>query len=204
MCLTTDRTEVILGDSCVQDDTVRSCRAARLCATHATARAAIMFASAHHAHQYRESDRAPFTAHLVEVGWLLDRDGRPDEVIAAGLLHDVLEKTAATRAELERRFGAGIARLVESVTDDPSISDFARRKRRLRDRVERGGADTAAIFTADKISKVRELALLEPWRLQQPGARAKLAHYRASLEMLRARFADIALVDVLAAELARL
>ena len=33
----------------------------------------------------------------------------------AGLLHDVREKTAATRAELQRRFGAHIARPVESV-----------------------------------------------------------------------------------------
>ena len=35
----------------------------------------------------------------VEVGRLLDRDGQPDEVIAAGLLHDTLEKTATTAAQ---------------------------------------------------------------------------------------------------------
>ncbi len=56
---------------------------------------------------------------------------QPDEVIAAGLLHDVLEKTATTSLELERRFGARIARLVESVSDDPSIADYETRKREL-------------------------------------------------------------------------
>ena len=111
-------------------------------------------------------------------------DGEPDEVIAAGLLHDVLEKTATTSAELHRRFGARIARLVESVSDDPSIGEYRSRKRELRDRVARGDSNTRAIFVADKISKVRELALLPARRLGETKVRAELAHYRASLEML--------------------
>ena len=78
----------------------------------------------------------------------------------AGLLHDVLEKTGTTRSELQRRFGARVAGLVESVSDDPSIDDYESRKRELRDRVAHAGSDTVAIFAADKISKVRELALL--------------------------------------------
>ena len=88
------------------------------------AQAALKFASARHAGQYREIDHAPFIAHPIEVGRLLHCDGQPDEVIAAGLLHDLLEKTATTSPELQRRFGARIARLVESVSDDPSIDDY--------------------------------------------------------------------------------
>jgi (p)ppGpp synthase/HD superfamily hydrolase len=88
------------------------------------AHAALRFASARHAHQYREIDGAPFIAHPVEVGSLLHRDGQPDEIIAAGLLHDVLEKTRTTRSELHDRFGARIARVVESVSDDPSLADL--------------------------------------------------------------------------------
>ena len=98
------------------------------------AQAALGFASARHAAQYREIDRAPSIAHPVEVGWLLLRDGQPDKVIAAGLLHDLLEKTATTSPELRRLFGALIARLVESVSDDPSIVKYEPRKRELRDR----------------------------------------------------------------------
>ena len=102
------------------------------------AQAALKFASARHANQYREIDHAPFIAHPIDVGSLLRGDGQPDEVIAAGLLHDVLEKTGTTRAELQRRFGARIAGLVESVSDDPSIDDYGSRKRELRDRVAHG------------------------------------------------------------------
>ena len=168
------------------------------------ARAALGFASVRHANQYRQTDRAPFIAHAIEVGWLLRCDGQPDEVIAAGLLHDVLEKTATTRAELRRRFGARIARLVESVSDDPSIDDYKSRKGELRDRVARGDADTLAIFAADKISKVRELEQLPPRRRRTTENRAKLAHYLASLSLLRRVAGDLALVDSLDTELNRL
>ena len=168
------------------------------------AQAALGFASARHAGQYREIDRAPFIAHPVEVGWLLLRDGQPDKVIAAGLLHDLLEKTATTSAELRRLFGALIARLVESVSDDPSMVNYEPRKRELRDRIALADPDTHAIFAADKISKVRELALLPAWQLHEAKIRAKLAHYHASVEMLRRAAGDLALVDCLAAELNQL
>ena len=168
------------------------------------ARAALKFAASRHASQYRETDHAPFITHPIEVGWLLHRDGQPEEVIAAGLLHDLLEKTRTTRAELQRRFGASIARLVESVTDDPSIDEYGSRKRELRNRVAHAGSNTVAIFTADKISKVRELALLPASRLDETTIDAKLAHYRASLKMLRRVAGNSDLVALLDAELNRL
>jgi (p)ppGpp synthase/HD superfamily hydrolase len=167
-------------------------------------RAALKFATLRHAGQCREVDGAPFINHPMEVGRLLDRDGQPEEVVAAGLLHDLLEKTATTSAELRRRFGVRVARLVESVSDDPSIWDYGARKRELRDRVAHGGPGTVAIFTADKISKARELALLSPSQLHGPDARAKLDHYVASLAMLRRVDEGSALDDRLDAELTRL
>ena len=183
---------------------VRSRGAADRFAGLPIAQAALEFASTRHADQYREIDRAPFIAHPIEVGSLLHCDGQPDEVIAAGLLHDVLEKTATTSRQLRRRFGARIARLVELVSDDPSIGDYEKRKRQLRDRLAPGESEALAIFAADKISKVRELALLPPWRLYETTTRAKLTHYQASLEMLRRVAGDLALVDRLDAELNRL
>jgi (p)ppGpp synthase/HD superfamily hydrolase len=167
------------------------------------ARAALRFAKARHAGQYREIDHARFIDHPIEVGRLLRWDGQSEEVIAAGLLHDVLEKTATTCGELERRFGTRISRLVVSVSDDPSVTGYESRKRELRHRVARAGPDTRAVFAADKIAKVRELALLPDHRLREPTVRAKLAHYRASLEMLHRPAGEHGLVDLLAAEIER-
>jgi hypothetical protein len=167
------------------------------------ARAALRFAQRRHAGQYRETDHAPFIDHPIEVGWLLCRNGQSEEVIAAGLLHDVLEKTATSGTELERRFGKRIVRLVESVSDDPSLTNYESRKRELRHRVAQAGPDTRAVFAADKIAKVRELALLPAERLREPTVRAKLRHYRASLEMLHRAAGELGLVDLLDAEFKR-
>ena len=205
MCVNAEETHGIVNDEVSGSATVRLHRATDLIAGLPLARAALTFASARHANQYRETDHAPFITHPIEVGLLLHWDGQSDEVIAAGLLHDVFEKTRTTRAELQRRFGVRIARLVESVSDDPSIDDdYESRKRALRDRVAHAGSNTVAIFAADKISKVGELALLPTSRLDDTTTRAKLAHYRASLEMLRKVAGNSRLVDLLDAELDRL
>ena len=203
MCVIADQTHGILSNEGPDSDTGRSRRTAERFAGLPIAQAALKFASARHAGQSRESEHAPFIAHPIAVGRLLHRDGQPDDVIAAGLLHDLLEKTRTTSPELHRRFGARIARLVESVSDDPSLVDDEQRRSQLRDRIAHSESDTVAIFAADKIAKVRELALLPPGRLHDPETRAKLAHYRASLEMLRQTAADGTLVELLDAELNR-
>jgi (p)ppGpp synthase/HD superfamily hydrolase len=164
------------------------------------AQAALRFAQLRHAGQYREIDHAPFIDHPIEVARLLCWDGQSEEVIAAGLLHDLLEKTPTTSAELERRFGTRIVRLVESVSDDPSVTGYESRKGELRRRVAQAGPDTRAVFAADKIAKVWELALLPAERLQEATIRAKLRHYRASLEMLHRAPGELGLVDLLDAE----
>jgi (p)ppGpp synthase/HD superfamily hydrolase len=167
------------------------------------ARAALRFAQLRHAGQYRECDHAPFIDHPIEVGSLLSGDGQCEDVIAAGLLHDVLEKTATTGEELARRFGTRIGRLVESVSDDPSITEYESRKLDLRNRVAAAGPDTRAVFAADKIAKVRELELLPARSLREPAVRVKVAHYRESVEMLHRAAAELGLVHLLDAEFER-
>ena len=179
-------------------------RAARRFSGLPMTQAAVRFARARHAGQHREIDHAPFIAHPIEVGSLLHGDGQRDEIIAAGLLHDVLEKTATTSAELRRRFGARIARVVEWVSDDPALGDCRSRKRDLRERVAHADPGTRAVFAADKIAKVRELALLPAWQLNEPKNRAKLAHYRASLHTLRRVDGNTPLIHRLDAELNQL
>jgi hypothetical protein len=56
--------------------------------------------------------------HPIAVGELLTDDRQPPTVVVAGLLHDVLEDTDVTPAELRTRFGPDIARLVEALTQD--------------------------------------------------------------------------------------
>ena len=99
---------------------------------------ALEFAVKRHAGQTRGADRADFVFHPVEVGSILERLHYPDYVVAAGVLHDVLEDTDAERRDIEARFGPEVAELVVTLSDDPSIGDEERRREDLRERVRRG------------------------------------------------------------------
>jgi (p)ppGpp synthase/HD superfamily hydrolase len=162
-------------------------------------RAALEFAASRHEGQTREGDGIPFVTHPVEVACLLHEAGYSDEVVAAGVLHDVLEDTDAQRDDLERRFGAEVARLVDAVTDDPSIDDYGKRKAALRDQVVRAGECAAAVFAADKISKARELGDRRG-RFSRHD-KARIEHYEASLQMLERTLPGRGLVDRLRVEL---
>jgi len=96
--------------------------------------AALAYAVRVHAGQRREVDGAPFVLHALEVGSLLYRDHAPDHVIAAGILHDTIEKTDADADDLEARFGRPIATLVCAVSEDDRIPDYEQRKAALRSR----------------------------------------------------------------------
>jgi (p)ppGpp synthase/HD superfamily hydrolase len=164
-------------------------------------REALAFASSRHEGQTRDIDSIPFVTHPVEVACLLHEAGYSDEVVAAGVLHDVIEDTDANRADLEERFGANVAALVAAVSDDPSIVDDVRRKAALRDQVARAGECAGAIFAADKVSKARELRIrVERGRFERKD-RGKVEHYEASLGMLDELMPGHPLVERLRTEL---
>jgi (p)ppGpp synthase/HD superfamily hydrolase len=163
-------------------------------------RDALAFADRSHAGQTRDLDSVPFVTHPVEVACLLHEAGYPDEVVAAGVLHDVLEDTEVERSELEERFGASVADLVAAVSDDPSIDDAAERKAALRAQVAGSTEHAQAVFAADKISKARELRARQGHSRFDRGDRAKVDHYEASLELLSDAMPGHVLVEQLRAE----
>jgi (p)ppGpp synthase/HD superfamily hydrolase len=164
-------------------------------------RDALAYAAERHSGQTREIDDIPFVTHPVEVACLLHEAGYPDEVVAAGVLHDVLEDTDTETADLAERFGPQVARLVASVSDDPSIEDDAERRAALRRQVEAAGEHAAAVFAADKVSKARELRVRMSRGRFTPQDHGKLDHYEASLEMLFQVIPDHDLVNQLRLEL---
>ena len=154
---------------------------------------ALEFAAEQHQGQQREADRAPFILHPLEVAQLLRGRGYPDPVVAAGVLHDVIEDTGVDAAELERRFGARVAALVTTVSEPPGGGDYSERKARLRAAIAAADADAAAVFAADKVSKARELRMALA-RDPGPVDLDKLEHYRASLAVLERRLGHHPLV----------
>jgi (p)ppGpp synthase/HD superfamily hydrolase len=163
--------------------------------------AAIEFAQAHHGGQRRAGDNASFLVHPLEVGSLLVRSRYPDHVVAAAVLHDVLEDTDAVPAELAARFGKDVAELVALVSDKSSIEDEEQRKDEVRERVRRAGGYAPVVYAADKVSKVRELRILIATGADQDEAAVKLRRYRKSLEMLEQAIPGSRLVELLRFEL---
>ncbi len=58
----------------------------------------------------------PYFSHVLETAKILAKFGMDTKTIAAGLLHDVLEDTKVTEAELEKEFDKDIIFLVKGVT----------------------------------------------------------------------------------------
>jgi (p)ppGpp synthase/HD superfamily hydrolase len=174
--------------------------------------AALEYARELHAGQLRDADGAPFFLHPREVASLLSDAGAPDHLVAAGALHDVIEKTPAVEADLRRHFGSRITALVLSVTEDERIAAYEARKAALGAQVARAGDEALMLFAADKISKARELRLggegVDTSRRQSArkvrSRSRRLAHYRRCLALLQERVPDSSLVAQLDAELERL
>lgn len=173
--------------------------------------AAMAYAERLHGGQ-RRGDGTPFILHPLEVASLLYNSGAPDHLIAAGVMHDLIEKSDATPADLQARFGPRITGLVLAVSDDDRITGYAKRKAALRRQVSGAGDEAMTLFAADKLSKLRELRRetagdstdgTAPTRVRQLRAR-RLRHYQRSLALLEERHHDSPLVQGLRDELAML
>jgi guanosine-3',5'-bis(diphosphate) 3'-pyrophosphohydrolase len=75
------------------------------------------FAFAKHDGQTRKYTGEPYIIHPLAVGELVASIGEPDAVVAAAILHDTLEDTKTTEAELVAEFGPEVAGLVVELTD---------------------------------------------------------------------------------------
>jgi (p)ppGpp synthase/HD superfamily hydrolase len=124
--------------------------------------------------------------HPVAVGMLLHERGFDDEVVAAALLHELLEDTATEMAEIMERFGPGVGELVAVMTEDASIQSYEERKAEHRERVARHSPRAAAIYAADKLAKTSAIR-----HHGGPVSDPKLHHYRQTLIELRAAYPEL-------------
>ncbi|HWW64583.1 MAG TPA: bifunctional (p)ppGpp synthetase/guanosine-3',5'-bis(diphosphate) 3'-pyrophosphohydrolase [Sphingomonadaceae bacterium] len=76
---------------------------------------AYVFSMQAHGSQKRASGD-PYFSHPIEVAGILTDLHLDDETIATAILHDTIEDTVATREQIEKTFGANVARLVDGVT----------------------------------------------------------------------------------------
>lgn len=173
---------------------------------------ALVYAAQAHSGQVRNSGNGetPFIDHPIAVAERLAQNGYSGEVLAAALLHDVLEKTDTDRDEVEERFGETVAGLVDALTERDRIDAYGDRKDEHRERVSRSEPEARAIFATDKLVNLE--ALREAYAVKGEGVDkelhvpldTKVRTWRLDLDMLRDRSPDLQLVKDLADQLAAL
>ena len=84
---------------------------------------ALQFATNAHSGQFRKGTKIPYIVHPVTVMQTLIEYGASDDAVMAGILHDTLEDTPTTVADLEQNFGKRITHLVIGASEmDKSLS----------------------------------------------------------------------------------
>ncbi len=121
---------------------------------------ALRVAALYHKNQNRKGTEIPYIVHPVEVAMILQENGMEDEVIAAGLLHDILEDTELEENDLRGIFNDRIAELVlgasEPLEDRDNIP-WEERKEHTINFLKNAERDIQILACADKLSNVKSM-----------------------------------------------
>ena len=132
---------------------------------------ALTFSANKHKNQRRKDpDASPYINHPIALANILCNEGHVTDIkiICGALLHDTVEDTETTEAELTREFGQAISDIVMEVTDDKTLPGPERKRLQVE---HAGHASNKAklVKLADKIANLRDLASNPPahWELER-------------------------------------
>jgi GTP diphosphokinase / guanosine-3',5'-bis(diphosphate) 3'-diphosphatase len=162
---------------------------------------AYRFSERSHQGQQRASGE-PYLSHPLEVAGLLVNFKMDVTTVTAGLLHDVLEDTKATKGDLQREFGAEIADLVDGVTKIGKLAFSSREERQaenFRKMLVAMARDLRVLMIklADRLHNMRTLQYLPTDKARKIAQEtldiyAPLAH-RLGMAKVKAELEDLAL-----------
>ena len=131
---------------------------------------AIVFAvKAHDGMRRRKSD-APYVLHPMEVAVIVGTMTDNQNVIAAAVLHDVVEDAGITIEEVEERFGARVKELVASETENkredlpPEETWRVRKEESIEVLKNTKDIDVLILWMGDKLSNIR--AIYQSWKAE--------------------------------------
>ena len=124
---------------------------------------AIVFAVRAHAGTERRGKGFPYIVHPLEAMEIVATMTLDQELLAAAALHDTVEDTDVTIAQIQTEFGDRVAELVAMESDEPhqsrdSIENWRARKQTAIDRLARASRDAKIVALGDKLSNMRAIA----------------------------------------------
>lgn len=143
-----------------------------------------------HKEQTRKQDDTPYITHPFAVALKLAQHGFSDEVIAAAIIHDVLEDTEYPEDELRAAMGTDVMAIVDAVTNDDTLS-WEEKKLKYIETVRTGNDGAKAVATADKVHNletlIQSLNVVGPsiWDAFKRGKEKKIWFEDAMLAMLK-------------------
>lgn len=149
-------------------------------------------------------DGKPFIIHPLMVGQILAQNGFSEDVIAAGLCHDLLEDTDCPPEEIAEHCNPHVLAIVQADSDDPKLkNDWEARKQAQIDKLYHATNDIRAVYVADKIhntlSIIEEIKTHGPsfWQKFSRGKEIQLEFDHEILKALRQTW-DHPLIEVYA------
>ena len=139
------------------------------------------FAVQAHGPQKRKYSGEPYIVHPIEVSQIVRTVPHTNAMVAAAILHDVIEDTEATYDDVVVNFGVIIADLVNELTDVSKPEDGNRAVRKALDRAHlaKASADAQTIKLADIISNSKDIKENDP-----SFAKVYIPEMKALLEVL--------------------
>lgn len=125
---------------------------------------AVVFATVVHQGTTRKGSRIPYLSHPLEAAAIVSEMTDDQEVIAAAVLHDVVEDTDATLEDIEAYFGKRVAEYVADESENkrkefPPESTWVIRKQETIDFLtQKADRKAKMLALGDKLSNLRSIA----------------------------------------------
>lgn len=117
---------------------------------------AIYYATKAHKGQKRKMEDIDMIFHPFTVGMILQRNGQSEEVVAAGILHDVVEDTEKTFDDIEKDFGKVIRDYVYDASEPDKTLPWKDRKLHTINHIKTAPLGSKLIVACDKISNLED------------------------------------------------
>ncbi len=155
--------------------------------------AALQFAAIAHKDQKRKGQDVPYIVHPVYVAMILQQYGFGEDVVMAGLLHDVVEDTPTSLDAIQVQFGERVALLVGQMTEveytHKSTLTWEEKRAASLAHLRTGNPDVVAVKVADVLhnaaSRLGEIQRdgIDTWSVFSRSAEETVRFYRAVQEV---------------------
>lgn len=152
---------------------------------------AIELAVKAHKKQKRKGTSKAYITHPFAVSVLLARAGCSEEVIVAGILHDVVEDARIKPDRIREEFGEKVGSIVEKCTEPDKRRGWEKRKQHTLDSLKEAGLDVKFVACADKLHNIRTIARDyravgdRVWRRFRRGRDDQKRYYESLAQLLR-------------------